>query len=67
MNLIFLLVLFLVRFPLFTKSIRCYKCDATNECKDLSTRNYGYTSDNVEIIDCEYYCWKSISLGKASK
>ncbi len=64
MILFFFVVFLLVQFPLFTNSIRCYKCDATNECKDLSLRNSGYTSENIEIIDCEYYCWKSISLGK---
>ncbi len=50
--------------PLLTNSIRCYKCDATIDCKKLSSRSYGYSSDDVEVVDCEYYCWKSISLGK---
>ncbi len=61
-------MLFLILFPLFTNTIRCYKCDASNECKiinnRLSSKNYYPSSDNVEIIDCEYYCWKAVSLGK---
>ena len=61
-------MLFLIQFPLSTNPIRCYKCDATNECKTInngvSSKNHDHSSDNVEIIDCEYNCWKSISLGK---
>jgi hypothetical protein len=68
MNYFLVLVLLLVLFPLFTNSIRCYKCDATNECKIIKKnfilKNYDQSSDSVEIIDCEHYCWKSISLGK---
>jgi hypothetical protein len=64
MNFFFILVLFLGLLPLLTNTIRCYKCDATSECKTISSRTDDYSSDNVEVIDCDYYCWKSISLGK---
>jgi hypothetical protein len=68
MNFFWVLILLFILFPLFTNTIRCYKCDATDECKTinsgLSSKNYDQSSDSVEIIDCEYYCWKSISLGK---
>ncbi len=50
--------------PILTNTIRCYKCDATNECQKISSKNHGYSSDDVEVVDCEYFCWKSISLGK---
>ncbi|CAF3440876.1 unnamed protein product [Rotaria socialis] len=67
MNFLFVLIIFIALFPSRTNSIRCYKCDATNECRTIksgsSFKNYDYLSDNVEIIDCEYYCWKSVSLG----
>ncbi len=68
MNFFCVLMIFLVVFPVLTHTIRCYKCDATNECKTINTglsaRNYDYSSDNVEVIECEENCWKSISLGK---
>ncbi|CAF3606096.1 unnamed protein product [Rotaria sordida] len=67
MNFFLVSIIFIILFPLFTNTIRCYKCDATNECRTitsgLSFKGYDDTSDNVEIIDCEHYCWKSISLG----
>ncbi len=50
--------------PILTNTIRCYKCDATNECRKISSKNHAYSSDDVEVVDCEYFCWKSISLGK---
>ncbi|CAF3670897.1 unnamed protein product [Adineta steineri] len=67
MNFLCILEVFLILYPLSTNTIRCYKCEATNECKtinnDVSSKNYYHSSDNVEIIECEYYCWKSVSLG----
>ncbi|UJR15962.1 hypothetical protein I4U23_002882 [Adineta vaga] len=67
MNFFWILVIFLTLFPLITNTIRCYKCDASDECKTInngvSSKNYHHSSENVEIIDCEYYCWKSVSLG----
>ena len=65
MKISFLLVLFLGGFLRLTDNIRCYKCDAElSECKTISSKTYDYASENVEVIDCEYFCWKSISLGK---
>lgn len=68
MNFFWILGLFLILFPLYTNTIRCYKCDASSECKiinhGLSSKNHYHSSDNVEIVDCEHFCWKSISLGK---
>lgn len=67
MKILLISVLVISVLPLLTTTIRCYKCDATNECKimtkDSSIRSYDDSSDNVEVVDCEYNCWKSISLG----
>jgi hypothetical protein len=62
MDLYLILVLFLSSFLTYSNSIRCYKCDATHECKTITSSNL-QSNDNYEIIDCEHYCWKSISLG----
>lgn len=68
MNFSWASVLLVAVLPLTANAIRCYKCDASQECKTISnggsSKNYYHASENVEIIDCEYYCWKSISLGK---
>ena len=67
MNFFWASVLLVVLFPLMTNTIRCYKCDASDECRTInngvSSKNYYHASENVEIIDCEYSCWKSVSLG----
>lgn len=71
MKLLLTSIFFLVLFPSLSNTLRCYKCDATDECKTInsafSSKNYGYSSDNVEIIDCEHYCWKSVALGNSLK
>lgn len=68
MNVFLISFIFIIQFPLWTNSIRCYQCDGSNECKTISTdslyKNNHFSSENVEIVDCEYYCWKSVSLGK---
>ncbi len=48
-------------FPLSTHPIRCYRCYATDICKTMT--NGSLFNDKYDIIDCEHYCWKSISLG----
>lgn len=58
------LVLIVGALPQLTYPIRCYKCDASADCRMLSTRMQDYSPDNVEIIDCEHFCWKAVSLGK---
>lgn len=65
----FLLVVVLC--PLVTNSIRCYKCDASDQCRSIQhgymSKDHDDPSDSLEIIDCEHYCWKSVSLGKTSR
>ncbi len=51
-------------FPILTNSIRCYKCDRTDACKTLTSNNSLF-NDKYDIIDCEHFCWKSISLGNS--
>lgn len=67
MKFLLILVLVISVLPLLTTTIRCYKCDASTECKIItkgsSIRSDEDFSDDVEIVDCEYNCWKSISLG----
>lgn len=67
MKFLLILVLVINVLPLLTTAIRCYKCDATNECKimtkEASMKSFEDSSDNVEVVDCEYNCWKSVSLG----
>jgi hypothetical protein len=50
-----------ILFPIYINTIRCYKCDTTDICKTMM--NKSQSIDKYEIVDCEYYCWKSISLG----
>jgi hypothetical protein len=61
----------LILCPLLIRAIRCYKCDATDQCgnihTDVASNYYHEQSDSVEIVDCEYFCWKSISLGKSQQ
>ena len=59
---------FFIVCPLFTETIRCYKCDASDECRtirnDSPLRYVDEEMENLEIIDCEHFCWKAVSLGK---
>jgi len=57
--LLFLIVVLL--FPTYTNTIHCYKCDTKDVCKTIISKLQ--SNDKYEIVDCEYYCWKSISLG----
>ena len=57
-----IVVLFLITILTSTNTIRCYKCVAMGVCKGVINNN-SKSNDNYEIIDCEHYCWKSISLG----
>ncbi len=57
--LLFLIIVSL--FPTYTNPIRCYKCAKTDVCKTIT--NYSLFNEKYDVIDCEYYCWKSISLG----
>jgi hypothetical protein len=57
--LLFLIMVLL--FPTYINTIHCYKCDATDVCKTMINKSRSNTK--YKIVDCEYYCWKSISLG----
>lgn len=52
---------------LIVEAVRCYKCEASDQCRSLqhgapsSIDEDG--SETFEIVECEYFCWKSISLG----
>ena len=67
MKFFFRLLLLVGLCPMFLDSIRCYKCDATDRCRSIrdgyTSRHHDESSDSLEIIDCEHYCWKSVSLG----
>ncbi len=56
-----LFLIMVILFPIYINTIRCYKCDTTDICKTMM--NKSQSIDKYEIVDCEYYCWKSISLG----
>ena len=47
-----------------TNSLHCYKCDSTDLCR-IQTNNLSRVAQ-YEIVQCEYFCWKSISLGSRS-
>lgn len=57
--LLFLIIVLL--FATYTNTLRCYKCGATDPCKMLI--NKSLSNNKYEIVDCEQYCWKSITLG----
>ena len=72
MKLLFSWVLALVLLPAWTSAVRCYQCDATDECRTVpdevsSTSYVDAAASNVEVVDCEHYCWKSVSLGRETR
>ncbi|CAF0783733.1 unnamed protein product [Didymodactylos carnosus] len=56
-EILFILCLFIT----ITSSLRCYKCDASDACKNLD--RHASLNDDIEEIECEHLCWKSVSLG----
>lgn len=47
-----------------TNSLRCYKCDSTDFCR-MKT-NDSFVLSRYQTVQCDYFCWKSISLGRQS-
>ena len=57
-------VIVILCFMHHTNSLHCYKCDSTDLCR-IQTNNLSRVAQ-YEIVQCEYFCWKSISLGSRS-